>query len=71
MRKLLAMWVALACVLAPTVRLLAAPRDDDGTDADTGLVTVEVTGLGMTEADAVNDALRKAVEEGAGTLITS
>ena len=71
MRKLLAMWVALACVLFPMARILAAPGDADGTDADTELVTVDVTGIGMTEAEAVNDALRKAVEEGAGTFIYS
>jgi len=72
MRKLLAMWLTLACVLTPTVCILAAPGDADGADdADTGLVTVEVTGIGMTEAEAVNDALRKAVEEGAGTFIYS
>ncbi len=68
MRKLLAMWLVAVCVLGPAADLLGDP--DDEQDA-AEFVTVEVSGIGMTEPEAVNDALRKAVEEGAGTFIYS
>jgi len=39
--------------------------------ADDGLVTVEVTGTGISKEDALKDAKRNAVEKGAGTFIFS
>ena len=39
--------------------------------ADDGLVTVKVTGMGISREDALKDAKRNAVEKGAGTTIFS
>ena len=65
MRKLLAMCLVLVWACLPASHTLGQDAGEDN------LVTVEVTGVGMSEAEAVNDALRKAVEEGAGTFIYS
>ena len=65
MRKLLAMCLVLVWACLPASHTLGQDAGEDN------LVTVEVTGVGMSGAEAVNDALRKAVEEGAGTFIYS
>jgi len=39
--------------------------------AGDGLVTVEVTGVGISKEDALKDARRNAVEKGSGTIIAS
>ncbi len=65
MRKLLAMCLVLVWACLPAADTLGQDAGGDN------LVTVEVTGIGMSEAEAVNDALRKAVEEVAGTFIYS
>ncbi len=57
--------VCLAVASSPAWAQNAAPN------AAGNLVELTVTGAGMTESDALRDAMRKAVERGAGTLISS
>jgi hypothetical protein len=66
--KLPAMLTAL--LLACGTWLAAAPAAA-AQDEDAGLKTVTATGQGATKDQARDDALRKAVEKGAGVVITS
>ena len=60
-RLLLVAAVAVACV----------PAAAWAQDAKPNLVSVKVTGAGTSEDEALKDAMRKAVEQGAGAFITS
>ncbi|HHH76414.1 MAG TPA: hypothetical protein ENL03_05260, partial [Phycisphaerae bacterium] len=62
MLKCKAVCVALLFVLAVGGSVFAQ---------DNNLKKIKVTGSGMTKEDALRDAMRKAVEEGAGTLVYS
>jgi len=62
-RRALAIAVCLAAAL-PAWAQTARPKGPN-------LVEVTVTGAGATEDDAVADAMRKAIESGAGTFISS
>lgn len=67
MRRTFAMgltWVMALLLAGPAAGQNVVQRGDN-------LVEVTVTGVGMTKKEAVNDALRKAVEQGAGTFIYS
>ena len=59
------------CVSVAAVVLLAACPVAQAQKASTGLKTVKVLGFGMTKKEALRDALRKAVEKGAGVFIHS
>lgn len=63
--RALAIAVCLAVASSPVWAQNAAPG------VNKNLVELTVTGAGMTEDDALRDAMRKAVERGAGTLISS
>ena len=62
----MARWLCAVGVLGGllTATPLQAQQNDN-------LVEVTVAGIGLTREEAVNDALRKAVEEGAGAFISS
>lgn len=67
--KGLALSVTLACWLAIGTAL--AQGQDTVQPRGENLVEVTVTGGGVSEDEAVRDAMRKAIETGAGTLISS
>ena len=64
--KTISFGIIAACVAAFVAAAGAQPAPKAK-----AVVTVTVTGAGMTNAQAVKDALRKAVEKGAGTYIYS
>jgi len=68
MQKLLAAMCALSLVLLP---LSYAPAADNVKKISDNLVEVVVSGQGTTEDEALRDAKRKAVEQGAGAYIFS
>jgi len=63
-RRAFAIAVCLAVAASPAWSQNAQPKGKN-------LVELTVTGGGLTEDDAVRDAMRKAVERGAGTFISS
>jgi hypothetical protein len=68
MQKLLAVLCVLSLVLPP---LSSARAADNVKKISDNLVEVTVSGQGMTEDDALRDAKRKAIEQGAGAIIYS
>ena len=60
-------WAMAACLTAAIPAALA----QNARPGRANLVEVTVTGAGVTEDDAVRDAMRKAIENGAGTFISS
>jgi len=65
-RRALAIAVCLAVAALPAWAKNATPRGNNK-----NLVELTVTGGGVTEDDAIRDAMRKAIETGAGTFISS
>ena len=65
-RRALAIAVCLAVAASPAWAQNARPKGNNK-----NLVEVTVTGGGVTEDDALRDAMRKAIERGAGTFISS
>ncbi len=61
-RMILPMFLAAGAILLPAA--VAGAQDN-------GLVTVTVSGSGMSQDEALRDAKRKAIEQGAGTYIYS
>ncbi len=66
MRRIILLALVPAMVLAAVHAAVGA-----NTDESSGVVEVTVTGAGMDKDEAVRDAMRKAVEQGAGTFIYS
>jgi hypothetical protein len=63
----LATWAMTAGLVLGLLLTAEAQVDPKGGN----LVTITVTGAGANEDEALRDAMRKAVEQGAGTIISS
>ena len=59
------------CLAAICFLCVSAAVAQDAGQAGAKVVTITVTGAGMDEEEALRDAMRKAVEQGAGTFIYS
>ena len=63
--------VVVLIVLTASVACLVAPAGGQVRKIDANLVEVTVTGAGLSQAEAISDAKRRAVEKGAGAYIYS